>query len=418
MVNQTIETMNVLTKTRLNNFLSNIKFESKNPIQNEAYDYLSKLDFPTTRDEYWKYTRMNKIANATFNNGEVSNDNLNLDEYKVSEQFLIIENGIFRSDLSSFDLEQVNILVDSNENLEKTDANFDDLFQTLNTAFAEQTVYINIPKKVIWKQPVQIIYINTNEHTIANTRLVIEAAPFSEASVITTFVNGKEGSFNNHYTEIDVAENAIFNFDKIQISKGFFVATENVKQKASTTFKINTITLAGELVRNNLNIDVEGQNCNTFLNGAVITKDNQVIDNHTFVNHLVSNCMSDENYKYVLNDKSTGTFNGKVIVQQDAQKINAYQQNGNILLSDFAKINSKPELEIYADDVKCSHGSTTGQLDDDALFYLQTRGLSKDKARKLLVSAFVIDVLNEITFDPLRKIINDYLIKEFNWTID
>ena len=148
----------------------------------------------------------------------------------------------------------------------------------------------------------------------------------------------------------------------------------------------------------------------------VITKDAQLVDNHTYVNHLVSNCMSDENYKYVLDDKSTGVFNGRVIVQQDAHKINDYQHNGNVLLSDFAKINSKPELEIYADDVKCSHGSTTGQLDEDALFYLQTRGISKEKARKVLVSAFVIEVLESIDNKKVLAYVNQVLRKEFGWS--
>jgi Fe-S cluster assembly protein SufD len=199
------------------------------------------------------------------------------------------------------------------------------------------------------------------------------------------------------------------------LTSGLSVSTEYVNQQSNTTFKINTITLNGELVRNNLNIEVEGQNCDTFLNGAVITKDKQVVDNHTFVNHVAPNCMSDETYKYVLDDKSIGTFNGRVVVKKDSQKINAYQDNGNILLSDYAKINSKPELEIYADDVKCSHGSTTGQLDEQALFYLQARGISKPKARHMLVQAFVGEVLSEIEGDRLNQLISKTLGERFGW---
>jgi len=183
----------------------------------------------------------------------------------------------------------------------------------------------------------------------------------------------------------------------------------------NSNFKINTITLSGGLVRNNINITVAGENCETHMNGAVITKDNQHIDNHTFVDHQVANCFSNENYKYVLADKSTGVFNGRVIVQKDAQKINAYQNNGNILLSDQATINSKPELEIYADDVKCSHGSTTGQLDENAIFYLESRGISKEKAKKLLVSAFIGEVIEELDNKDFITFIKSQLEEIHNW---
>ncbi len=415
--------MDVLTETKLAKFLSNFTFDSKNALQAEAYAALDNLDFPTTRDEYWKYTRLNKIANAnlllpTTDALDSARSTLDISQYIVSDQFIVIENGQFRSDLSSFDLEKVNIFIQPAAELESTSANFNELFQTLNTAFATETVFVSVPKNTVWETPVQVIYINTTENVMTNTRLVIESERSAKANVITTFVPGAVTAFANHYTEVTVAENANITLDKIQIGTGWQIMTENVDQDANSTFKINTITLSGDIVRNNLNIEVEGQNCETYLNGAVITKGNQLVDNHTFVNHLVSNCMSDENYKYVLDDKSTGIFNGKVIVQQDAQKINAYQQNGNILLSDYAKINSKPELEIYADDVKCSHGSTTGQLDEDALFYLQTRGLSKDKARTLLVSAFAGEVFDAVDDEKLSALVSKVLQDRFGWALD
>jgi len=412
--------MNVLTETRLGKFLSKLNFDSSNALQNEAFDALRNMDFPTTRDEYWKYTRLNKIANAdlTVSSGILDFARLSEDikSYIVSDQYIVIENGIYREDLSQFDNNKYDVQI--SQDLESTSANFADIFQTINTAFVKETIHIDIPKNTIWEKPVQIIYINSGEGIMTNTSLVITADTSTKANIITTFIEGQSGNLSNHYTEVSVSDNANITLDKIQIGNGWYIATENVTQQANSTFKINTVTLSGDIVRNNLNIEVEGENCETYLNGAVITKGQQLVDNHSFVNHLVSNCMSDENYKYVLDDKSTGVFNGRVVVQQDAQKINAYQQNGNILLSDFAKINSKPELEIYADDVKCSHGSTTGQLDEDALFYLQTRGLSKDKARKLLVSAFTGEVFNAIDDENLSALILKVLEEKFDWTTD
>ncbi len=408
--------MDVLTETKLRKFLSNLKLDPKTNAQKDAVVALEKLDFPTTRDEYYKYTRLNKIANAKLDLGEETGRFIDIEKLLVSNQFAIIENGIFRADLSSFDLSEVAVNIENISDLSETSAKENDLFQMLNVATHEQTVFITVPKNTKWDETVQIIFVTTKNNTLASTHLVIETGIGSEANIITNFINtASENTFSNHFTEVQVAENAHITLDKIQTGGGWYVATENVNQAANSTFKINTITLKGDIVRNNLNIEVEGENAETFLNGAVITKGNQLVDNHTFVNHLVSNCMSDENYKYVLDDKSTGVFNGRVIVKQDAQKINAYQQNANVLLSDFAKINSKPELEIYADDVKCSHGSTTGQLDEDALFYLQTRGISKEKARKILVSAFTGEVLESIDNEKLMSYVVEYLESEFGW---
>jgi len=418
--------MSVLTKTKLQEFISDFKFESTVEVQKLAYAKLAELEFPTTRDEYWKYIRLGKIANSRFRQAQSTENNLSvkdIEQYIVSDNFIVFENGNLRSDLSYFDLEAVNVITLPTSKVEndlkkiKINPTAGDLiFDELNTAFVEKVTVISVPKNTSWEQTVQVMYVQTGENNISNTRLIIESETSSSAQLISTFVDvNATNCFSNHITQISVADNAHIKFDKIQLAKGLSVSTEYVTQQNNSTFKINTITLNGDLVRNNLNIEVEGQNCETYLNGAVITKDKQVVDNHTFVNHVAPNCMSDEKYKYVLDDKSVGTFNGRVVVKQDSQKINAFQDNGNILLSDYAKINSKPELEIYADDVKCSHGSTTGQLDDDAIFYLQARGISKPKARHLLVQAFVGEVISEIEGDKLNALISKTLTDRFGW---
>ena len=169
------------------------------------------------------------------------------------------------------------------------------------------------------------------------------------------------------------------------------------------------------MVRNNLNIEVNGENCYTHLNGMYLLIENQHVDNHTLVDHKKPHCESHELYKGVVNDKATAVFNGKVFVRKDAQKINAFQSNANVLLSDDATINSKPELEIYADDVKCSHGSTTGQLDEEAVFYLRARGLSEKSARKLMITAFIDDVIEKTENEEVKSFIIHILQERFDW---
>jgi Fe-S cluster assembly protein SufD len=416
--------MSVLTKSKVQEFISDLPFNSNVEIQKQAFNKLEGLEFPTSRDEYWKYTKVGKIANSKFQtSNECKVSHSDIEQYLVSDNFIVVENGIVRKELSSFDLAQVNVTtklvgdVESDlKNIILNPSSGDSIFDELNTAFIEKVIIVSVPKNTNWEQSVQVLYVQTGENIISNTRLIIESEMSSSALITSTFVEvNAKNCFSNHITQIAVAENSNIKFDKIQLTSGLSVSTEYVTQQSNTTFKINTITLNGVLVRNNLNIEVEGQNCDTFLNGAVITKDKQVVDNHTFVNHVAPNCMSDETYKYVLDDKSIGTFNGRVVVKKDSQKINAYQDNGNILLSDYAKINSKPELEIYADDVKCSHGSTTGQLDEQALFYLQARGISKPKARHMLVQAFVGEVLSEIEGDRLNQLISKTLGERFGW---
>jgi len=231
------------------------------------------------------------------------------------------------------------------------------------------------------------------------------------------FSDNAEGCFSNVVTELEVGDNAHLDIDKLQLENesALQIATEYVAQGRDSHFDINTITLDGLLVRNNLNIAVNGQNCNTHLNGMYLTLGRQHVDNHTIVDHRVPNCESFELYKGVMDENSTAVFNGKVFVRKDAQKINAFQSNGNVLLGENATINSKPELEIYADDVKCSHGSTTGQLDEEAVFYLRARGISEKAARHMMISAFVGDVLEKIKNEEVLNFVQGILENKFGF---
>ncbi|MEZ4922625.1 MAG: Fe-S cluster assembly protein SufD [Crocinitomicaceae bacterium] len=407
---------------KVQSFIQHLEVPTTN-FQKNALNKLEEQDFPTSKDEYWKYTRLAKLTKNAFVQHN-DPDRLNLTKYIISNDYLVVVNGYIREDLSQYS--KLNWEIDfpgSDRMAENSTFNqylTDDIFTNLNSAFFEKVVNIRIGEKKINEGPLQIIYITRGKDVIANNRLFVEAGKFSESQIIETFVSyDADNCFNNQVSEVYVHENAKLSIHKIQVESdtNSHISTEQIHQEKDSYFQINTSSLSGQLVRNNINIIVDGENCETHMNGAIVTKDNQHIDNHTFVDHKKGHCFSNENYKYVLNGKSTGVFNGRVVVEKDSQKINAYQNNGNILLSDSASINSKPELEIYADDVKCSHGSTTGQLDEQAVFYLQSRGISKSKAKNLLIMAFIEEVIEEIENKDVVNLINQELHRIHGWEL-
>lgn len=388
-----------------------------------AEDTLSTLDFPTTRNERWKYTRVAKIANKSFKSEQVGTvGKLNL---PVSDAYTIVfVNGFFNADLSSLNVPEgvevspLSKTTEANDLLGTTVKTDNNIFTALNTLYATDGAYIRIKAKTIVKKPIQIVHVLTEENTISNLRNVIVSERFSEAEVVQVFLteNANE-SFANNVTEIFIEENSKLTFNKLQneTEGNYHISTEHVKQAKNSGFNINTITLNGGLVRNDLFIDVAGENVETHLNGTYVLKGNQHVDNHTTVDHLKPNCESNELYKGVVDENATAVFNGKVFVRQNAQKINAYQSNGNVLLSDSASVNSKPELEIYADDVKCSHGSTTGQLDEEAIYYLRARGISEKSAKALMVTAFIGDVIDKIGNEAVVEYVHNVLHERFGW---
>lgn len=397
-------------------------------LRQKALEVLENTPFPTTKTEAWKYTRVTKIKNSELaiqENPVSLSGNFGLSTDAVQYVFV---NGHFSAELSSksypeglkiLPLSQMdeaevrvlggNVLLDG------------EVFSAINTAYATDGLYVHVSAKMQIEPVIEIIQINTNSHILSNLRHVLVAEAFSEVQFIqrSITVNGSD-NFTNVISEIHVGKNAKLTIDKLQEENEscFQVSTELVNQHQDSNFTINTVTLNGLLVRNNLTIEVDGQNCETHLNGAYILNGNQHVDNHTVVDHKVANCESNELYKGVIDGKATAVFNGKVFVRKDAQKINAFQSNGNVLLSDDATINSKPELEIYADDVKCSHGSTTGQLDEEAIFYLRARGLSEASARQLMVGAFIEDVIQKIENEAVTNRIHELLKERFNWVIE
>ena len=292
------------------------------------------------------------------------------------------------------------------ENSTKNIAVEGEIFNAINTYYATDGVAISISKNIAATQSIQIIHLTTGSNNIASTRNIIHAHENTQAHITFSYYGENSSqNFTNTISEIHLEQNAKLFVDKIQAEGAgdFHIGTEQVIQERNSTFTLTTSTFSGAIVRNNVNVQVIGENAETNLFGTYLLNDKQVVDNHTTVDHKVAHCISNELYKGVLDDASTGVFNGKVFVRQDAQKINAFQSNANVLLSDNASMNSKPELEIYADDVKCSHGSTTGQIDEEAIFYLRARGISEKSAKSLLLHGFIGDVLDKFTSEAVKE---------------
>ena len=392
-------------------------------IRKTALETIAATPFPTTKTEAWKYTRTTKIKNGEFTiqRGAVAT----VEKIDSNSVLVVFVNGHFEAALSDKNIPE-GVKLQALSTMDPVEVNAigsasesNDLFPAINTAFSTDGLYVHVSAKMQIEPTLEVVHVQTGNGTLSNLRHYIAAEAFSKAKLIFRSISeSSSASFSTIFSTIKVGKNAHLTIDKIQEENEHDLqfTQENVDQEQDSVFTINTITLNGGWVRNNLNIDVNGSNAETHLNGAYILKGNQHVDNHTVVDHKVAHCQSNELYKGVMNDSSTAVFNGKVFVRPDAQKIEAFQSNGNVLLSRDASVNSKPELEIYADDVKCSHGSTTGQLDENAVFYLRARGISEASARQLMVGAFVGEVLEKIENEFITTHIHKFLEDEFNWT--
>lgn len=282
-------------------------------------------------------------------------------------------------------------------------------FVSLNEAFLAEGAFIYIPKNVALEVPIQILHVSRVDAKPfgAHLRHLIVLEESAQAKVLESYLGLKGASFTNAVVEIVLAEGAILEHDKLQMetSEAIHFATTQVRQEASSTYTSNLISLGAKQSRSEVNAWVGGEHAETWLNGVYIGKDEQIHANQTRIDHQVPNCNSFEVYKGILNDRAQGVFNGKIFVYQDAQKTDAKQTNQALLLSPNAQINTKPQLEIFADDVKCTHGATVGQLRKDALFYLQARGIPKKQAEALLVYAFAAEVLEKITIPGLSELL-------------
>jgi Fe-S cluster assembly protein SufD len=398
----------VLTQTKFDILRTKLRL-SELPIseasKEKALALLTKSDFPTRKIEAWKYTNVNGLNKLSLK-GEVSNGARPTAITEKAEK-VHITNGKITDSHSDF----TGIKTSWNKLPEVCTS---EPFDALNLLYCTAAIEINIDNTD--NRIIELVFEN-NISTYISPRIFIKCRKNSKGTVILNFQGAQDNaSFINVSTFVDVEENANLSIHKIQKNgiDTFDLQRENVNQAANSTFTMNTFPLSGRMTRNDLLINVNGSNCETFMNGAYTLKGKSHCDNHTTVDHKVAHCYSKELYKGVIDDRATNVFNGKVFVRKDAQKINAFQSNANILLSETGTVNSKPELEIYADDVKCSHGSTTGQLDDEAVFYLRSRGLSEKSAKELLVKAFLGEVLEEVDNEDVSSYVEEQIEKHFS----
>lgn len=407
-----------------------------NNIRQEAMEFFEKSGFPTKKNEEWKYTDVSAIANTNFRyEATASGENISAEELNSfllacdNINRLVFVNGHFNENLS-FIKEANNISIETlNENLQNELLNNyfnsaidfkQDGFTALNSALAYDGALIIVSASAVIEKPIHIININDSrkEGTASHTRNIIVAEKGSKASFILSYhsLNDDNSGFTNVATEIFCQQNSNIEVDIVQMEDNinFHINNLNAVQERHSNLSVSTISLNGGLIRNNLHVKLNGSNCETHLYGLYIASGNQLIDNHTMIDHAVPHCQSNELYKGIAKDKATAVFNGKVFVRPDAQKTNAFQENKNILLSDDANIYAKPQLEIYADDVKCSHGATTGQLDEDAMFYIRSRGIGEEKARALLINAFAKDVIEKINIPALRETLSGLIEQKLN----
>jgi len=373
---------------------------------------LDDLDFPTTRTEDWKYTRTGRISAGEW---KIINNQHDIDITPflipgLDADVIVFVNGFYRDDLSSLSSEHILLTTDWSD---ETPKSFKNIFQALNIAYSTAAIQLRIAKNAVAQKAIHLLHLTADESAMALPNIHIATGQSSDLHVVESFVTLSGRSLTQRSLDITIGENAKLHLDKIQMEgdENFLLNEENVMVASNGHFTINTLTVDGGWVRNDLNIALDGKNIEANLNGFYLPRKKQLVDNHTMVDHRQPHSNSNELYKGLLNDNSIGVFNGKVYVQQDAQKTNAFQSNSNILLSDDAQMNTKPELEIYADDVKCSHGTTTGQMDENALFYLKSRGLGDESAKKLLATAFVNDVLNKVEKEAVRSYVTGELVK-------
>jgi len=379
------------------------------------------LGFPTVRDEEWRFTNVSPVAAAEFTIADrataVRAGDLDAFLYGDAPHRLVVLNGHVVPGLSRVAGLPAGVRVGSlstavTEHADVVSRYMGQLaefvtrgFTALNTALSQDGAYVYIPEGVVVEQPLQLLFVSSGTGTMSHPRVLIVAGDRSQSRIVETYV-GTQGDayFANAVTEVVVGENAVLDHYKVQQESlgAFHIASMHVHAARSSNFSSHSFALGGRIVRNDVFAVLDGEGAECTLNGLYLADGERLVDNHTTIDHAKAHCPSHEIYKGILGGRARAVFNGKIIVRQDAQKTDAKQTNRALLLSDSASINTKPQLEIFADDVKCTHGAAIGQLDEDALFYLRARGLTFVEARDMLIHAFAGDILDRVKVEPLR----------------
>ena len=399
-------------------------------IRREALDRFLRAGFPTAQIEEWKYTNVTGISRGGFRlaqSGEAREQDALMKDLIAGSCFgphrLVFVDGFFREDLSStahlppgVSIAGLRKILDGGEHplaervyrhLGKTGSLDENAFSNLNTAFSQDGAFVLFDKGAVVDEPIQIVFLTSaGKPLLVAPRVLVCAETGSEASLIEVHKSASEAPyFSDAVSEVFVGENASVTYytlqeEGVQASR---VAALFAKVKSSGRFNSWLYSFGGKLVRNEIFPILEGQGGDLILNGLTVNDSEQHTDNHTSIDHAEPNCNSTELYKGIYGGRSSGVFSGTIVVRPHAQKTNAIQSNQSLILSDQARVDSRPQLKIWADDVKCTHGATVGRLDDNALFYLRSRGIGREESRAMLIHAFASDVISVVKVDALRE---------------
>ena len=412
------------------NLMANLRGEAIKVFENEG--------FPTKKNEDWKYTSLTKVLKEDFS---VFANTENTIEYKDVQPYLIQDidsykivfvDGQYASHLSKTTHEVIDVcLMSSALNKSKYQAVIENYFNkiaeknglnALNTAFCHEGAYIHIKRNKLSDRPIQIIHFSTGKETamLLQPRNLIVVDENAHVQIIERHQSLSENpTLTNSVTEIFAGKRAVIDYYKVQNDKSEASLIDNtfIEQHKESNVAVHTFSFGGKLTRNNLNFYPKGQRIDSTLKGVTIIGNKQHVDHNTPVHHIEPNCESHQDYTGIFGDSAVGVFNGKVVVEKEAQKTNAFQANNNLLVNDKATINTKPQLEIFADDVKCSHGCTIGQLDENAMFYLRARGIPEKEAKALLMYAFANNVLESVKIPQLKNRINKLIAQKLGVNI-
>jgi Fe-S cluster assembly protein SufD len=423
-------------------------------IRKAAIDSFAELGFPTTHDEDWKYTSVAPLTSVSFRNAplklmaSVSEKLRGLEPAQTKPDRgihrpplldlgcsrLTFVNGRYCPELSTSEsLQEVKVtslataLSSDGALMEAHLAKYANYrthpFVALNTAFLEDGAYVEVPKGVVLEKPIHLLYISKpdGQPTVSHPRNLIIVGPTGQASIIETYLGLGDGVyFTNSVTELVAGQGALLDYYRVlqESDPAFHYGRIQVHQERTSRVTTHSIQLGARWVREELETVLDGEGAEALLHGLYVTAGPQHVDNHTTIDHAKAHCSSRELYIGVLDGHATGVFNGKIIVRKDAQKTDSKQSNKNLLLSENATVNTKPQLEIFADDVKCTHGATVGQINAEAIFYLRSRGIALEEARNLLTFAFANEVMERIKYEPLREKLRDGLFDRLakSWT--
>ncbi len=414
-------------------------------LRESAFDRFEQLGFPTTDEEEWKYTNVAPIAKGKFSLPSLESQDsahplkdAQLGPFLYEEarrSRLVFVNGIYRAELSSqealpegvvvanlSDAIQSDLVEVLREQLATSAEYHENAFTALNTALISDGAFVFIPKGVRVETPVQLLFLSTEqagaEPTASFPRVLIVAAEGSEATIIESYASVEEEAvyWTNAVVEIVLADNARLEHYKLQreSERAFHTATTVAELGRSSSFNTTTITMGAALARHDIRIAFNQEGAECWVDGLYVVGTGQHADTHSLIDHRQAHCTSHQLYKGILDGKSRAVFNGKVFVREGAQKTDAMQTNRNLLLSNEARVDTKPQLEIFADDVKCAHGATVGQLEEEELFYLISRGLRPDLARNLLTYGFAEEVINKISIESIRTQLDEAVLNRLH----